>query len=136
MVSAHPRQENLAKVNLQRQRCVTWLPRLLESRRRAELADEVAYPLFPGYLFVQLEGCAPSWRPAGSALGVRHLVALGGNQTLICVGVVEELHPLADDNSVVSPAPHEIEVGQSLRTLTAHVLSASEPCCACSPVSA
>lgn len=117
-VSAHPRQESRAEVNLRRQGYVAWLPKLLRSRRHARRVDTVAYPLFPGYLFVQLQSCSQSWRPINSTFGVRHIVTLGGRPAPVCLGVVEELQTLADDQGIVSPALHELKIGQSLRILT------------------
>ena len=50
-----PRQEEVASENLTRQGFRTYLPRLKQPKRRRDRWIEVIEPLFPRYLFVELD---------------------------------------------------------------------------------
>ena len=76
-VQTKPRQELTAEQNLQRQGFVTYLPRIrLRRRRRNKLRDAVE-PLFPRYLFIQVDPDQDSLAPVRSTLGVAKLVRFG-----------------------------------------------------------
>ena len=69
-----PHAENKAAVHLGRQGFVTYLPRYLKRRRHARRVDVVSAPLFPRYLFVQIDTAVQRWRSIYSTFGVSQLV--------------------------------------------------------------
>jgi transcriptional antiterminator RfaH len=76
-VQTKPRQETIAEQNLQRQDFVTYLPRIsLRKRKRNKWVDAVE-PLFPRYLFIQVDPDKDSLAPVRSTLGVAGLVRFG-----------------------------------------------------------
>ncbi len=93
LVFTKPRQENLALDNLQRQEYACYLPRLqLERLRKGRLvvANE---PLFPRYIFIQLDNdmFARSWAPIRSTLGVSHLIRFGDEPAVIDDQIIDQL---------------------------------------------
>ena len=64
-------------IHLARQGFSTYLPRYLKRRRHARRVDVVAAPLFPRYLFVQINMAVQRWRSIYSTVGVSRLVSNG-----------------------------------------------------------
>lgn len=77
LVYAKPRQELVARANLERQGYVVYLPFARQARRRAGRSVSVIEPLFPRYLFVHLHQENDNWAPIRSTLGVVSLVRFG-----------------------------------------------------------
>jgi transcriptional antiterminator RfaH len=79
LVHTKPRQENIARENLERQGYECYLPllRMEKLRQRTLLVTEEA--LFPRYLFIRLgqDDSAKSWGPIRSTRGVTALVWFG-----------------------------------------------------------
>jgi len=69
-----PRREFLAIANLGLQSFVTFWPRFWKARRRGRKTDTSLAPLFPGYIFVQLDIDQNPWRTINGTFGVRQLV--------------------------------------------------------------
>lgn len=84
VAQTHPRHETVALAHLRRQRFNGFLPLIKTARG-------VLSPLFPGYLFVELDLCE-RWQAVNGTRGVRRL--LGGENPLpVPVGYVEALEP-------------------------------------------
>lgn len=95
LVHTKPRQEAVAALNLQRQGYPCYLPMLtLDKLRRSRIAT-VTEPMFPRYLFVQLDSApnARSWAPIRSTLGVTQLVHFGNRPARVddaLIGMIRE----------------------------------------------
>jgi transcriptional antiterminator RfaH len=76
-VQSRPRQEALAELNLDRQGYQTYLPKILLRKRRRDKWTRVVEPLFPRYLFIQVDSKQQSLAPVRSTLGVAGLVRFG-----------------------------------------------------------
>ncbi len=76
-VHTRPRQEELAALNLERQGYTTFLPQLLQRKRRAGKWQLVTGPLFPRYLFVEVRLGEQSTASIRSTTGVVGLVRFG-----------------------------------------------------------
>lgn len=110
-----PRQEEVALTHLQNQHYHAYLPRLLgETLRRGRKCVQ-SMPLFPRYLFIQLqvglEG--PSWAPIRSTRGVSHFVRFGQKPVQVDHRLIEALRQ-AEAGQGQSPAPL-FEPGERLR---------------------
>lgn len=81
LVHTKARQEDTAITNLQRQNFRCYMPMLYVEKVRRSKPVVVAEPMFPSYVFVQLDtsGQGQSWSPIRSTLGVRELVKFGGH---------------------------------------------------------
>jgi transcriptional antiterminator RfaH len=91
VAQTQPNAENKAVAHLQRQGFVTYLPRYLKRRRHARRADIAPAPLFPRYLFVQIDTAVQRWRSIYSTLGVSQLVGHGDAPTPVADHVVATL---------------------------------------------
>lgn len=77
VVASKPRQEEIARENLDRQGYQTFLPRLSMNKRRRGGWATVIEPLFPGYLFVYLTLGEDDPAPVRSTVGCVGLVRSG-----------------------------------------------------------
>jgi transcriptional antiterminator RfaH len=105
VVQTLPRQEERADENLLRQGYRSWLPRMRRCRRHARRIDSVVVPLFPCYLFLQLEIPVQRWRSVNGTFGVIRLLCRGDAPLAAPVGLVEQLMARADESGAVTPAP-------------------------------
>jgi len=105
-VFTKPRSEARAEDNLRRQGFRCFLPWIQQARTRRTKRLVVAEPLFPRYLFVQLD---PDWQsiaPIRSTLGVTSLVRFGGELAVVPEPVIATLLAKTDSvNGVVSLKP-------------------------------
>lgn len=77
VVHTKPRQERIAVENLERQGFTTYCPQTIQSKRLYQRWQKVREPLFPRYLFVQLNVGVDNFAPIRSTLGVIGLVRFG-----------------------------------------------------------
>ncbi len=79
LVHTKPRQEDTALINLEQQGYMCYLPKLQIERIRRHKAEVVIEPMFPRYLFIQLNQRDEnqSWAPIRSTIGVSQLVRFG-----------------------------------------------------------
>jgi len=76
-VQTKPRQESVAALNLQRQGYNIYLPKIRVRKRRRQQWCKVVEPLFPRYLFIDVNTGEQSTAPVRSTLGVVGLVRFG-----------------------------------------------------------
>ncbi len=93
---AKPSSEEVARTNLERQGYGVYYPRLLQRMvyRGRETARII--PLFPGYLFVQLDTAKQTSAPVRSTLGIVDLVRFGSEPASVPDSIVEDLRARAD----------------------------------------
>ncbi len=94
LVHTKARQEHTAITNLQRQNFRCYMPMLYVEKVRRGKPLVVAEPMFPSYVFVQLDtsGQGQSWSPIRSTLGVRELVKFGGHPPKVDAELITALH--------------------------------------------
>jgi transcriptional antiterminator RfaH len=96
LVHTKGRQEDTAITNLQRQNFRCYMPMLYVEKVRRGKPAVVAEPMFPSYVFVQLDTSdnikGQSWSPIRSTLGVRDLVKFGGHPAKVDVDLITALH--------------------------------------------
>ncbi len=77
VVQTRPNAESKAATHLERQGFATYLPRYCKQRRHARRTDAVIAPLFPRYLFVEVDIGVQRWRSIYSTIGVSRLICNG-----------------------------------------------------------
>lgn len=112
-----PHQEMRARSNLDRQGYRAWLPTFKRSRRHARRVDTVTAPVFPGYLFVELDLDTDAWSPINSTFGVRRLLCQDGRPTEVPASFIAELSQTLDDDGCVSLPETALRPGQKVRLL-------------------
>jgi len=85
LVYTKPRQEEVARINLEQQGYTCYLPLIEIEKIRRRKAVLVTEPMFARYLFIQLDRSTTgkSWSPIRSTLGVSTLVHFGGQPTKV-----------------------------------------------------
>ena len=81
LIKTKPRQEKIAKQNLENQGYEVFCPMSKINNRLAVL--------FPGYLFVQLNEKTQNWSPINSTKGVSHFVKFGLNFAKVPTSVIK-----------------------------------------------
>ncbi len=114
VVSTRPNQEARARVNLERQGYRAWLPQYRRKRRHARRVETVTAPLFPGYLFVQLDPETQQWHAINGTFGVRALLCTNDRPTFLPDSFVAELLGSADESGLLSPPESPLVPGQDV----------------------
>jgi transcriptional antiterminator RfaH len=100
LIHTKPRQESIALVNLQQQDYACYMPLFAcEKIRRGVLKVETE-PLFPRYLFIQLDTAltSQSWTPVRSTKGVSRLVTFGSHPARVSDSIVALLRSMESNS--------------------------------------
>ena len=116
LVQLKPNGHRLAKANLERQGFKTFLPQQNVTTRSAHKFVDRHVPLFPGYMFVELDTAQNAWRKVNSTLGVARIVSLGGTPTPVPSAIINEFISRCDDDGILRPTLG-LEVGQDVQVL-------------------
>ena len=81
-----------------------FLRRVVALRRHARRVEPVLAPLFPRYLFANLDLDTAAWRAINGTRGVVGLLTDGARPLAVPAGVVESLIVKSDSRGVVPPA--------------------------------
>ena len=96
VVQTQVNAEAKAAHNLLRQGFEIYLPRYLKRRSHARKIEKVAAPLFPRYMFVNIDIATQRWRSVQSTYGVSHLVLNGSEPAPVAGAVIESLKARED----------------------------------------
>jgi transcriptional antiterminator RfaH len=91
VVLTKPKQEERAEEHLRAQGGEVFLPRIQLEKMRKGKRVELIEPLFPGYLFVNVEGCEQLVGSVRSTRGVRQLLKFGLEPLEIKQPLIEDL---------------------------------------------
>lgn len=97
------RQEQRAQLNVENQNYVTCLPQLTVTKRLAGKRQSVCEPVFPGYLFVQLDQDTANFNALRSTRGVYGFVRFGGVPAKVPTSVISYLQQLNEGEAVEEP---------------------------------
>jgi len=117
VVQSRPHKELFASRNLANQGFRVFLPQLRKSIRSARRVREVERPLFPRYLFVEMDLHRQGWRSILGTYGVTRLVMEGPRPLPAPRGLVEGLIARSDAYSVVDLSL-SLTPGQSVELLS------------------
>lgn len=114
VVNTQPHRERIALDNLLRQEFHAYCPLIRKRVTHARRSQDVLRPLFPSYLFVQIDPEVRRWRPILSTIGVRALVRCGERPGTVTDGFVDSLKAREIEGAIIRPAsPYKI--GQQVR---------------------
>jgi transcriptional antiterminator RfaH len=118
VAQTQPRAEDYARRQLGAQGFRVFLPRYLKDRTHARRVERVPYPLYPRYLFVQINTTVQRWRSINGTIGVSHLIGTSDGPTPVAGGVVEELMRRQDAAGFIKLAKEpRFTVGDPVRIL-------------------
>ena len=101
LVQCKPNAAQIAVRNLENQSFGTFLPLQEITQRKGNIFQRQIRPLFPGYLFVQIDPDQGPWRQVNSTRGVARLVRLGAEPSVLPNEIVEALMARCDKQSVL-----------------------------------
>ena len=90
-IRTKPRQEEVARLNYQRQGYEVYLPLMRVVVRHARRVQEKLNPFFPGYLFLRLDGGVTDWTAVCSTRGVLAPVRFGDRYPPVPDWVIADL---------------------------------------------
>lgn len=117
VVHTQPHRETRALTHLTHQGFRSFLPRYTKTIRHARQFRTVSAPLFPRYLFVELDLDRDRWRSVNGTFGVSHLIMEGDRPQSIRSDAVVDLMAFVDPAGVVSLAP-TLRPGERVRLAT------------------
>lgn len=117
LVYTKPRQEQTARHQLGRQGYPVYLPMTQQNRKRNGRRVSVIEPLFPRYLFIQLDTCRDDWGPIRSTIGVSALVRFGKEPAMVPDALIETLRSRESTTGLHDWAEPVFHAGQSVRVV-------------------
>ena len=115
VVHTQARAEERAEFNLERQGYSVYLPRFLKIRSHARRRDWVVRPMFPRYLFVEMDVERFPWRKINSTFGVSHLITLHNSPIAVPPSVIDEIMGREDERGLVKPPPPTFRRGDKVK---------------------
>lgn len=115
LIQTKPRQEYLARENLERQGYRTYLPIAPVRRRKGGRTFSSPGPMFPRYLFIHLNEGIDDWGPIRSTLGVAKLVKFGMVPARIPDGLINTLMTREDAQGVQVLPSRVFKAGDRVR---------------------
>lgn len=107
--------EILAEGQLANQGFKAYLPRCVKTVRHARKSRRIIAPLFPRYIFIQIDLSAQRWRSINGTRGISYLLSMGDRPSPVPAGVVEEIMKRSDENNVIEiPTELPYETGESI----------------------
>jgi len=101
LVQCKPNAAQIAVRNLENQSFGTFLPLQEITKRKGKIFQRQIRPLFPGYLFVQIDPDQGPWRQVNSTRGIARLVRLGAEPSVVPNEIVEALMARCDKQSIL-----------------------------------
>jgi transcriptional antiterminator RfaH len=118
VVQTQVNAEAKAARNLIRQGFEIYLPRYLKRRSHARKIEKVPSPLFPRYMFVQIDMATQRWRSIQSTFGVSHLVCNGADPSPVAQQVLSALKAREDESGYVKLDQRpKFALGEKVRVL-------------------
>lgn len=118
LIYTKPKQEHIASDNLINQNFEVYLPLLEHLKRRRNKNVLVTEPLFPRYLFIQLDLGNENISTIRSTFGVSKLVSFGVKPAPVPIGFVESLQDAEDAQKRVHISDdHHLKLGDTIEIL-------------------
>jgi transcriptional antiterminator RfaH len=117
VVRTQSRAEEKAVRHLGNQGFVTYLPRYRRRVRHARRLQLLLRPLFPGYLFVQLDPELCRWRSINGTIGVREILSNGEAPLAVADRIIDEIRAREDETGAIKLVRPSFARGQVVRLL-------------------
>jgi len=117
LVYTKPRAEQTALENLERQNYSVYLPKMNVNLRRRGRYITQTEPMFPRYLFIQLNCTTDNWSPIRSTLGVSSMVRFGAYPLQVPDDLIELLKANEDEYGIQTIETKKFEKGNRVRII-------------------
>ncbi len=101
--------ERMACGHLENQGYTVYLPQRLKERKHARRVNTIKVPLFPRYLFIELDTECDQWLAVNGTYGVSYLITMGDRPSPVPRGVVETVRERENEDGlveIVEPVPY------------------------------
>ncbi len=119
-----PRQEQTAVANLERQGYRTYLPLIKKRKTLRSKRQDAIEPLFPSYMFIELDAGADNWRPIRSTIGVNKMVQFGNSPAMAPVELIELIRSSEDEHGFIPIDPDAPKKGDTIQMAEGPLLGA------------
>jgi transcriptional antiterminator RfaH len=116
-VRSQAHAEEKAARHLGNQGFKAYLPRYRRRIRHARRNVMALRPLFPGYLFVNLDPDVCRWRAVNGTIGVREILTNGDMPLMVPDAIINEIMAREDETGAVKLAPPSFVRGQIVRLM-------------------
>ena len=117
-VQTQPNRENLALEHLKRQGFSVWMPLCERIIRHARKSKRVRRPLFPGYLFINLDVETAQWRSINGTIGVNRIVSFGQWPAPVAAQFIDALQNIEANEGLVAVNGDDLLPGQDVEILS------------------
>jgi len=117
VVRTQSRAEEKAMQHLTNQGFMAYLPRYRRRVQHARRNEIVLRPLFPGYLFVNLDPERCRWRSINGTVGVREILTNGDTPLAVPDRIIDEIRAREDETGAVKLVVPTFARGQVVRLL-------------------
>ncbi len=118
LIYTKPKQEEVALLNLEQQNYTAYLPKVMGLKRKQGRSIKTVLPMFPRYLFIQLDDQTDNWGPIRSTIGVANMVRFGMDAARVPNELIDEIRAREDSDGVVALPDKDFEKGQTVRITT------------------
>lgn len=116
LVYCKARQESVVVENLEAQGFSVYCPTIKKEFFREEMvARKVIEPLFPTYVFLNVDPKKQSVAPVRSTRGVRRIVRFGDQYVVASNEIVDQIKTKVDEKTMVSVKPKQFKSGDVVR---------------------
>ncbi|CUA86457.1 transcription/translation regulatory transformer protein RfaH [Pseudidiomarina woesei] len=114
VVRTKPRQETRARQNLENQEIEAFLPEITLQKIRRGKRTAVTEPLFPGYIFANLDDYAGKFHKVRSTFGVAKMLTFGETPATIPDALIQEMHQINADTQQKAQQSAMPQVGEKV----------------------
>jgi len=125
LVYTKARSESLAADNLARQEYQTYLPLFKKTRIRNAQAKQVIEPLFPRYIFIELDTETDNWSPIRSTIGVSNIVNFGFTPAKVPSLLINILKENENEDGLYEFEEKKLVKGQSVEIISGPMMGYS-----------
>ena len=104
LAQCKPNATHIAARNLENQDFISFLPLQECVKRKGTGFQHQIRPLFPGYLFVQLDITEGPWCKINSTRGIARLVSFGAKPSVVPDAIIANLMARCDEMSIIQDA--------------------------------
>jgi len=114
VIQTQPRFESRAIANLEQQGYLVFCPRIAKAVRHARKTTQILAPLFPKYVFVQLDILREPWRNVNNTSGVPRQITCGDFPQAVPSEVVEAMRARLRSKGAMDWT-HSFRAGRTVR---------------------
>ncbi len=118
LIYTKPKQEDIAKLNLEQQGYETYLPKVMGLKRKQGRSIKSILPMFPRYLFIHLDNQTDDWGPIRSTIGVANLVKFGMEAARVPEKLVNTIRERENTEGIIDLPDKQFKQGQIVRIMT------------------